>query len=114
MGTGFSDEALATLTEAFKAKGCERDAKPKAVLVGTGCADADVWFDPEESGEVWEVAAADLSISPEHMAALGRVDPDKGIALRFPRFLRRREDKATTDATTAEQVRTRRRRRVEW
>jgi len=104
IGTGFSDDMLAELTAAFKDRaGCIVPHKPSNVLVGDALLEADVWFDPDAS-EVWEVKAADLSISPVHKAALGKVDSAKGIALRFPRFLRRRDDKGPADATSADQV----------
>ncbi|KAF2666576.1 ATP-dependent DNA ligase [Microthyrium microscopicum] len=56
-----------------------------------------VWFAPQE---VWEVAFADITMSPTYNAALGLVSDERGLSLRFPRFLRTREDKSIEEAST--------------
>mmetsp|Transcript_3269 Transcript_3269/g.4502 ORF Transcript_3269/g.4502 Transcript_3269/m.4502 type:complete len:806 (+) Transcript_3269:52-2469(+) len=98
IGTGFSDEDLQK-QHAFFAEHISKGPKPY-YSYGENVA-ADVWFEPVA---VWEILAADLSISPVHTAAQGMVDANKGIALRFPRFVRVRDDKKPEDATSATQV----------
>ena len=53
-----------------------------------------------------QVRAASLSASPTFRAAAGRLhgEATRGLALRFPRFIRERTDKAPRDATTAEEL----------
>ena len=58
----------------------------------------DVWFEPQE---VWEMAFADITKSPTYLAAIGLVDEDRGLSMRFPRFLKVREDKGVEEASTA-------------
>eukprot|EP00744_Colponema_vietnamica_P018993 GILI01026847.1.p1 GENE.GILI01026847.1~~GILI01026847.1.p1 ORF type:complete len:346 (-),score=41.71 GILI01026847.1:103-1032(-) len=96
LGTGLSDAELESLTATLS----NFVVKERPAYYRTNDK-PDVWL---SESMVWEIKAADLSISPAHMAAVGLVDADKGIALRFPRFIKRREDKSPTDATSASQV----------
>ncbi|ATY64279.1 DNA ligase [Cordyceps militaris] len=59
----------------------------------------DVWFEPQE---VWEMAFADITLSPTYTAAIGLVSDERGLSLRFPRFLKKRDDKSIDEASTNE------------
>jgi DNA ligase-1 len=59
----------------------------------------DVWFEPQE---VWEMAFADITLSPTYTAAIGLVSDERGLSLRFPRFLKKRDDKSLEEASTNE------------
>ncbi|KAJ4725014.1 DNA ligase [Melia azedarach] len=98
IGTGFSEAMLEERSSSLRSKVIP---KPKSYYRYADTIDPDVWFEPTE---VWEVKAADLTISPVHRAAIGVVDPDKGISLRFPRLIRVREDKTPEQASSSEQV----------
>ncbi|MDP2436328.1 MAG: ATP-dependent DNA ligase [archaeon] len=62
-----------------------------------------VWLDPGGFRSVWEVRGADLTLSLTHTAALGCIqeDPSRGLSLRFPRFLRIRDDKTLDGVSTS-------------
>ncbi|CAE6502936.1 unnamed protein product [Rhizoctonia solani] len=96
IGTGFSDEALAAHYAQLQPL---EQPKPWG-NVKIGGAKPDIWFEPKV---VWEVLTADLSLSPVYEAARGLVD-DRGISLRFPRFIRVRDDKSADDATEPSQI----------
>lgn len=57
----------------------------------------DIWFNP---CEVWEIAFADITLSPTYTAAIGLVNEDRGLSLRFPRFVRKRIDKGLDEASS--------------
>lgn len=59
----------------------------------------DVWFEPQE---VWEMAFADITKSPTYLAAIGLIDESRGLSMRFPRFLKVRDDKGIDEASTAD------------
>jgi len=58
-----------------------------------------VYFRPHE---VWEIRGADVTVSPVSVAAKGLVSENRGLSLRFPRFVRMREDKSVEDASSTD------------
>ncbi|KAA8895068.1 DNA ligase [Sphaerosporella brunnea] len=103
IGTGFSEEMLAKIHAHLVDFEIEKP-KPYYIHASGNMQQPDVWFEPKV---VWEVKTADLSLSPKYMAAKGIADTEgkgRGISLRFPRFIRERDDKKPDDATTSSQV----------
>ncbi|CEG36631.1 ATP-dependent DNA ligase I [Plasmopara halstedii] len=98
LGTGLSDEVLKKFYDQLKEKVVNKPPNDYAIIEGIK---PDVWF---EASCVWEILGSDLSISPKYTAAIGLVAKDKGISLRFPRFIRIRDDKETTQATSSAQI----------
>ncbi|KAL4069635.1 ATP-dependent DNA ligase [Scleroderma yunnanense] len=96
IGTGFSEEILQAHWDTLRPLEMQ---KPRGD-VKVGGAKPEVWFEPKV---VWEVLTADLSLSPIYTAAQGLVD-ERGVSLRFPRFIRVRDDKSADDATGPEQI----------
>ena len=78
-------------------------SKPHYVEYNGGAGTLAVWFEPQE---VWEVAFADLTLSPTYTAAIGLISEERGLSTRFPRFLKVREDKSIEEATEAAELAT--------
>lgn len=89
IGTGLTDEEFKGLKT--KLDGIELKEKPDNFMV-EGTLLADVWVEPKV---VVEVAADEITKSNVHAA---------GIALRFPRLVRFREDKGIDQSTTWKEV----------
>lgn len=102
LGSGFTDKDTAALTAAFKEGGLCQDAPAPELELGKLAPgrQPDVWLRPSA---VWEVLGAEISPSPTYSAASG-ADGCRGLALRFPRFVRARDDKRVRDATCASQI----------
>ena len=82
VATGFSDEQLSEVYELMKDRVVKKTGK-------------EVTFEPDL---VFEVGYAELQVSPTY---------EGGFALRFPRFIRIRDDKAVADVETLDSIRER-------
>lgn len=94
--SGFTDKFYQANKERYAEGGDNVIARPSYIEYN---GHPDVWFEPQE---VWEMAFADITRSPTYLAALGLVDEDRGLSMRFPRFLRVREDKSIDEASTSD------------
>ncbi|DAZ96186.1 TPA: hypothetical protein N0F65_012376, partial [Lagenidium giganteum] len=102
VGSGFTDASLEEITNRFQADALTSPpAEYDTNLIRS--LQPDVWFQPRE---VWEIRATQLTLSPSHTCGRGvDLDSSKGLALRFPRFLRVRDDKSIQDATSSCDIR---------
>ena len=96
VGSGFTDADLARLNELLKpyiisSKHPRVDSIMKP----------DVWITP---ALVVEIIGAELTLSPIHTCCRDAVRKGAGISIRFPRFIRLRDDKAPEDATTVHEL----------
>lgn len=94
VSTGFSDEELAEFYQQLKAGELEEQpARVDSQLIPSR------WFEPTM---VIEVQGAEITRSPLH--SCGREELGEGLALRFPRFNRLRDDKSPEEATTVAEI----------
>ncbi len=89
IGTGLTDEEFKGLTERLSSNILQ--TKRENVLV-EGALVPDVWVEPKV---VVEIAADEITKSPSHLG---------GLALRFPRLVKFRDDRAVGDITTWDEV----------
>ncbi|MEK6905431.1 MAG: ATP-dependent DNA ligase, partial [Nanoarchaeota archaeon] len=88
LGTGLTDEMLVELPK--KLKKYQVEHKPARVVISD--IKPEIWFEP---AVVVEVLAAEITKSPSHAL---------GLALRFPRFVKLRDDKKAEQATTSKEI----------
>ena len=96
VGTGFKDEDLERMEEILKPY-MRQNRHPRVLSE----IEPDVWTEP---ALVAEIIGAEITLSPLHTCARGALKPDTGISIRFPRFIRWREDKNPEDATTCKEL----------
>jgi len=88
-GTGYSDEDLENLTKLFKKIQIKEPHEDVEVEI-----ECDAYFRPEV---VFETAYEEIQVSPAEKHT-------SGMGLRFPRFIRIREDRSPEKATTVQEI----------
>lgn len=96
VGTGFSDEDLEVLPKKLEDYKVEHEpARVESEI------EPSFWFQPNQ---VVEIKGAELTESPIHSAAKNQISENKGLAIRFPRFINFREDKSAEESTSITEI----------
>lgn len=98
VGSGFTDENLAQFIPKFEES--KQVTKPPQVNSFIK-PEPDIWFDPQF---IAEIIGDEITLSNVHPTGFGAIRENSGLAIRFPRFIRWREDKSIEDITTTDEV----------
>jgi DNA ligase-1 len=96
VGSGFTDENLAEMPKRLDMY--RMPHKPSNV---DSVLEPDIWFEPFV---VMEVLGDEITLSPLHKAAYNELREGSGLAIRFPRFTRWRDDKSADEATQVGEI----------
>jgi DNA ligase-1 len=97
LGTGFTDEQLAGLPDKF---GKLRSPEIPARCHVREASVPDHWFKPVH---MLEVLGGEITLSSMHTCNWD-AEKERGMALRFPRFIRWRPEKSPEQATTSAEI----------
>ncbi|SCZ98992.1 BZ3500_MvSof-1268-A1-R1_Chr3-1g05753 [Microbotryum saponariae] len=97
--SGFTDDFYKGLNVKYAPDG-EFASRSKPSEIEAAGLRPSIWFKPNE---VWEMRGADFTLSPVYPAAQ-HILGERGVSVRFPRFIKVREDKSIEQATTTEQL----------
>ncbi|EPY54276.1 DNA ligase [Schizosaccharomyces cryophilus OY26] len=95
--SGFSDQFYKELTDRYSLDSGNSSLEPLSSIYEVGKVQPQIFFTPKE---VWEIKGAQITSSPVYKAAIGLTDEDRGLSIRFPRFIKIRSDKGPEDAST--------------
>jgi len=96
LGSGFTDEDLAKLPDILKPYLIQHQHPRVNALMKP-----DYWFIP---AKVMELIGDEITLSPLHTCGFGNIRTGSGLAIRFPRLVKFREERAPEDATTVTEI----------
>jgi len=96
VASGFSDAELEEVQKMLsEAKLDKKDPRVESEI------QPDIWVKPKY---VAEIIGAEITLSPLHTCCKGVVSEEAGLSIRFPRFIRWRDDKSVEEATTPNEI----------